>query len=65
MKLRIEGIMKFIKSLFLNACLEKVNLSTFLYCHSDGAVFKKQIVEFSGKIRQSVFRCAKFILDSC
>ena len=56
--------MKFIESLFLNGCLEKVNLSTFLYCHSDGAVFKKQIVEFSGKIRQSVFRCAKFILDS-
>lgn len=56
--------MKFIKSLFLNACLEKVNLSIFLYCHSDGAVFKKQIVEFSGKIRQSVIRCTKFILDS-
>ena len=56
--------MKFIKSLFLNACLEKVNLSIFLYCHSDGAVFKKQIVEFSGKIRQSVIRCTKFILNS-
>lgn len=42
MKLRIEGIMKFIKSLFFNGYLEKINLSTFLYCHSDGAVFKKR-----------------------
>ena len=63
MKLRIEGVMKFITSFFLNTCLEKVNLSTlhvflschlpYLYCYSDSAVLKTEIVEFSGKIRQS------------
>ena len=69
MKLRIEGIMKFITSLFLNTCLEKDNLGTlyvFLSCHlpylyrySDSAVSWNSLVKFACLIRR-----AKFILDS-
>lgn len=61
MKLRIEGIMKFITSLFLNTCIEKVNLGTlyvFLSCTLLILLLRQcGFVEFSGKIRQSNSCC--------